>query len=297
VAQQASAIAFSMQSVQNRREQDMANTHEYNASAQEEFKHPASCFQGFVAGTIAGALCIFLFFHKKRAVKRDNEEVTRGAVENPVLERDVQSTAVRPSKNRSFNDERFKNFTSGFQSLVTAIGIIVGGVWVFITFFQLGTVNKARADIVALEHAAVEQPVLQIDLQTILKTEPKSNSRLIFVSAKLRNDGKRILEFKDCKIQVSRLNIDGSSITIDSKATTVLAQYINETGTPETMERRTLRPNQSRTVAIPITVPSTGNYLLQLATTYSGLELKNGNLAPSADVDIYAAEQSIVTVE
>jgi hypothetical protein len=67
----------------------------------------------------------------------------------------------------------FSKIAAGLQSIITAIGIIVGGAWVLYTFWHLGTAEKSRAELIDLdlkkrtgeEELAERQPILSIDLK------------------------------------------------------------------------------------------------------------------------------------
>ena len=63
------------------------------------------------------------------------------------------------------NEESFAKISAGIQSIVTALGIVVGGGWVLYTFGELGAVQKSRAEIAALEHQAIQEPVLLVDIK------------------------------------------------------------------------------------------------------------------------------------
>jgi hypothetical protein len=45
----------------------------------------------------------------------------------------------------SFDHEKFKNVAAGLQSVVTLLGICIGGVWILYTFWALGAGQKAKA--------------------------------------------------------------------------------------------------------------------------------------------------------
>ena len=82
------------------------------------------------------------------------------------------SDTTKPSRLASIDADRFNKFAGGLQSIVTALGIIIAGVWVLFTFRHLGTAEKSRAELAALEIRQREtqetlterQPILAIDL-------------------------------------------------------------------------------------------------------------------------------------
>jgi hypothetical protein len=49
--------------------------------------------------------------------------------------------------------EQFAKWASAAQSVVTAAGIIAGGLWVLFTFWNLRLVHRSRAEIAEIEAA------------------------------------------------------------------------------------------------------------------------------------------------
>jgi hypothetical protein len=137
------------------------------------------------------------------APKQKRSSLAPGFSRSPVMLQPTNDTDE--SSPRVFDHEEFKNIASGIQSLIAALGIIIGGILVVYNFWTLGTTNKARAEIAILEHNAVEQPVLQLDMQPTTVLDPERTGRLISVSVKLRNDGKRIVKLQPPSLLVSRL--------------------------------------------------------------------------------------------
>jgi hypothetical protein len=72
------------------------------------------------------------------------------------------------------NADDFSKIASGIQSIVTTIGIVIGGVWVLYTFWDLGSAEKAKLDIANAEQELANQqqePVLSISLKWGKPTE------------------------------------------------------------------------------------------------------------------------------
>jgi hypothetical protein len=47
--------------------------------------------------------------------------------------------------------DQFNKIAGGLQSIITALGIAVGGIWVLFTFQYLGTAEKSRAELAELD--------------------------------------------------------------------------------------------------------------------------------------------------
>jgi hypothetical protein len=179
------------------------------------------------------------------------------------------------------------------QSLVTTIGIVVGGIWVLYTFWDLGSSQKARLDIVESEQKTLEQPNLSVNFKWDTYGKTSQDKRFVSLLAVLRNDGRRALDVEKITVQVSRLS------PTDAVPTTLLElkpYVLDSDGKSHLMPTRTFRVGQARTLALPLPPLQYGNYIIQLRCEYHGLVLKDGQFYPSSDVAVEALEQSIVNV-
>jgi hypothetical protein len=200
--------------------------------------------------------------------------------------------------------DQFHKIAEGFQSIVTILGVIVGGAWVLFTFRHLGATEKARAELAELnlkqheteETLAERQPILAIDLRWETVGVAADDKRFVSLPAKLRNDGKRPLQFQDTEVLISRLSPETGEPAAGVKPLRLNAKMLEDDGTLSEPERRILRSGQTRTVAFLIPSLTPGNYLVQLQAEYEGLALKKGKFRKSTDDPIFAFEQSVVTV-
>jgi hypothetical protein len=205
---------------------------------------------------------------------------------------------------RRLDPDRFSKFASGLQSIAAAIAIVVGGLWVLYTFRELGTVEKSRAELAALdlkqrsteEELAERQPILSIELKWEASGGTADGKRFISMQAKLRNDGKKPVEFRAAEALISRLLQKSGQPDPDVKVLHINAQVLNNDGSVSGMPERILRTGQARTIAFltPPLIP--GNYLVQVQTIYDGMLLISGEFKRSADEEILAIEQSVVNV-
>jgi len=192
--------------------------------------------------------------------------------------------------------DQFAQWASAAQSIVTSIGIIAGGLWVFFTFWNLRLMHRSRAEIAEIEQRAVEQPVLSLAIQSDTTEAVSGEKRFISVCALLRNDGRRALEFWAAVLYVCRLSEESGQLDAGAPIFGAQAQILNDKGKLELMSSRILRQGQARTVAflVPPVVP--GRYLLQLHASYRGLILKNGDFEDSPDLPIQGVEQVVINV-
>ncbi|MCH8344077.1 MAG: hypothetical protein IH983_08810 [Planctomycetes bacterium] len=186
---------------------------------------------------------------------------------------------------------------AGVQSIVTLVAIVGAAAWALYTFWRLGTINRARAEITALERSAMEQPVLQIDVGMKPASQTATTHRHLAVTAKFRNDGKRTVVFQAPTLIVSRVAPGKDERLADGHVERLTARLLNEQGTLEPMPTRVLRAGQARTVAFFVSLPSPGHYLLQLKAIYYGAELRDGKFQQSADEPVEAIEQAVIEVQ
>ena len=192
--------------------------------------------------------------------------------------------------------EAFKNITAGAESIVTLVAIVVAGVWVLYTFWRLGALHKARAEIAALERSAVEEPVLQIDLQVLEPASQMPTARHdLSVSAKLRNDGQRTVIVTTPTLLLSRVADTGERAPV-TPTQRLSASLLSDGSSLSEMPARVLRAGQARTVAFFASVPSPGHYMIQFEAIYFGAVLRDGEFHQSEDVPVHAIEQAIAAV-
>jgi hypothetical protein len=200
--------------------------------------------------------------------------------------------------------ERFSKLASGVQSIITALGIVVGGLWVLYTFRELGTAEQSRAALaeldlkqrIALEELAERQPSLQVNLKWETSGAVTGGKRFLSLQAKIRNDGKHALEFGDTSLQISRLLEQSGEPDPEVAPLRLRPQTLGSDGKISDMPARVLRAAQERTIVFmaPTLVP--GSYLVQLQTVYNGLLLIDGQFQPTSEQPIQAVEQTIVNV-
>jgi hypothetical protein len=70
------------------------------------------------------------------------------------------------------NDERFNNLASGFQSIVLAIAVIIGGAWTLGTFYLLRQREQAKLELIQIEKQIEASDTQLKKLKYDLKTSP-----------------------------------------------------------------------------------------------------------------------------
>ncbi|HZZ25038.1 MAG TPA: hypothetical protein VFE60_21815 [Roseiarcus sp.] len=95
------------------------------------------------------------------------------------------------------NEESFSKISAGIQSIVSTIGIVVAGVWVLYTFSELGSTQKSRAEIAALERQTFQEPAsLALEIKPDVSFDSNNGRRQVRVDVVFRNDGKKVLQFE-----------------------------------------------------------------------------------------------------
>lgn len=204
--------------------------------------------------------------------------------------------------------ERFESITAGIQSIVTAIGIVVGAWWTWDTFRSVGTVKKAELEITGLQQSAARQPILQIDIQARPGASLQhKKARRLDVTVRLKNEGNWSLIFDTPSLAVTALPDGDGAPSTQRFNTRQDAQMANEQGRYEAMPERLLRAGQARTVAFSVPLPKGGPYLLEVRSQYAAGEFKdshaikghieNGVLVETDNDLIEAIEQMSVTLD
>jgi len=213
-------------------------------------------------------------------------------------------TKPHPFRPGSIDAEQFNKFAAGLQSIITTLGIIVGGAWVLFTFQYLSTAEKSRAELAALdlrqradqEALAERQPILAIDLKWETAGIVANGKRSISLHAKLQNDGKRPVQFRELEVLISRLLPQSGEPDPDVKPLRLGAKLLENDGTLADPPARILRSGQARTIAFLMPALTPGSYVVQLNVIYGGMVLNDGTFQRSSDEEISAIEQHVVNV-
>jgi hypothetical protein len=199
---------------------------------------------------------------------------------------------------RSLDSETLKNEAAAIQSIVTALGIVLGGAWALFSFWALGATARARAEIAKFEKDAAQQAVLEMEIQsTKIGATSAAGTRRIAVSAKFKNDGQRALSFCMPDWVIEKIDTDAKPAAIKENAWHGNTRVLEIDQMSVCQEWRVLRAGQTRTIAFFLTVPSPGQYMRQVNSLYAGTDLKIGLPDPAPDEPaIMALEQAALDV-
>ena len=194
--------------------------------------------------------------------------------------------------------ETFKNVADGIQSLVLAVGLIVGAVWTLWTFRHLATSQKASAELTEIERR--QQPGFAIAIDTKCSAKRPDGAYELFISLELRDDGRQNVRFnlnEPC-ILVAKLKAEsvGKDPVLEGKPWQLSSVLVGTEGLGHWTEDRYLRPGESRHLAFVTLVPSEGTYLIQATVTYWPIDLHDGELVESNGTGIEGVEQQAASV-
>src|SRR5690242_14465012 len=105
----------------------------------------------------------------------------------------------------AMNGDSFSKVAGGIQSLVTAAGIVIAGIWALYTFADLGSAEKARLDIAYTQQQLSnqqQQPVLSVAFKWSKAAAPINARYAVTVGVFLKNDGQMALDFKDTRLMM-----------------------------------------------------------------------------------------------
>lgn len=194
----------------------------------------------------------------------------------------------------SFDWDRFSKIPSAMQSIATTLGIIVGGVWVGVTFWALGTVQRSRGEMAQVDQMLAQQPVLQIDLHWDTFGETQGSKRYVALKASFHNNGKREIAFKGTKLCIVR-QVGGAG-EYNTNKTCFDPLWLDESGAFSKMQTRFFDPEQVRSIALLLPPLEPGNYFLQVESKYG---VSEDPLHPDEKLVrswFLAVEQSVVNV-
>jgi hypothetical protein len=195
------------------------------------------------------------------------------------------------------NAERLKNLSETAKNLITALAILVGGVWTLYTFRTLGEEQKSRSLLANIEattaNASAQRREAELKAQDFplgleLVVRPRGRRR-IYVSATLHNPGAGplVLTFREPTFRLARIvrTAGGPSLTAVAEGRAV---YLTAQGASPVPTRRLLG-QQTRRVPYLFDVAEPGDYLVQANVHYRD--------ESDAAEDTFAFEQEIVRVE
>lgn len=107
--------------------------------------------------------------------------------------------------------EKFKNIAAGVQSVIIALGVLIGGLWTYYTFGALRARYKAEAEIRQLELANRVQGVIDIEIKAEQVSSPNDTGRFIKIDIQAKNLGNRNLnlELPNHALTVAKVQPDG----------------------------------------------------------------------------------------
>lgn len=85
--------------------------------------------------------------------------------------------------------EKTKNISQAIQSIILSIAVLAGGCWTAWVFYKLDSIEKSKADLIALQNAADQKAVINIRL--VAEDERIDDMRIIKIKATLTNTGKK----------------------------------------------------------------------------------------------------------
>jgi hypothetical protein len=196
--------------------------------------------------------------------------------------------------------EGFDKLASGIQHVVTAAGIVVGGIWVLYTFWGQHVIQKASLDVAKteleirkIEQDSLQQPVLHMTIRTGITSD---DGYPISMTALFRNEGKLALSSQDSELSLTQLLDEKGSEAEKVQPIRVKAKILESSGTLSDMPLRVLRAGQERNLAFLIPKLAAGTYFVELRTKYAGMQIINGQFESSSDETIEAIDQTVLRV-
>jgi hypothetical protein len=214
----------------------------------------------------------------------------------------MHRTETRPARSvlerraMQFEPGTFKDIAAGVQSIVIALGLLVGGGWTLYTFRTLGSAQKASAELLAIERD--QQPGFQLDIDADVKQPDATGPYELLIRLEIRNAGKRSvsLDFSDPSVLVGKLKfVESAGAKLDGQPQKLSVFYISEQGLGP-QEERYLRSGDVRHLAYVCYVSTPGLYLIQAQVPYAAVDPDRESHGDLHDRAILALEQRTVSV-
>jgi len=156
--------------------------------------------------------------------------------------------------------EHFKNLADGIQSIIIALGVLIGGGWALFRFRTLKDIEKAKADLEKLKRDLLERGNLKIEMQASQFDASDGSVQYISITLVITNVGNRteIIRWSHSKIGAALIECaaDGSMRLGGEIRAQVFSLYI-------TLKASTIDPGNSEQYAALIPVEKTGTYFLE----------------------------------
>ena len=170
------------------------------------------------------------------------------------------------TKQQLLNDhERFKNISSGVQSLVIACAVVIGGVWTAYVFDAQLSVENARAQLQKLQTELSRRPVLDFELSAKqISVTGEDDAPNVFVTITIRNSGNSDtrINWEPSPIFYGKIqSFNDPDYTIKSASTSKL-YVINESGGLNYIEGTGVRVGEKKQYQALFRTEGPGVYLI-----------------------------------
>jgi hypothetical protein len=101
--------------------------------------------------------------------------------------------------------EAFKNLAAAIQSLIIALGVLVGGIWALYRFRTLKTIEKAQAELERAKRELASRGILEVRLEASQLTSTDGFGGYIHLLMTLKNvgSGTEVIRWSDSRIEAA----------------------------------------------------------------------------------------------
>ena len=210
---------------------------------------------------------------------------------------------------KEIDHDKFKNIASGVQSLVIALGVLIGGVWTLYLFTSLNTRARALAEFEELKRKN-HQGVITIDIKAEQEDIPDDKGRSIKINIQATNlgDSNSKLKLGDSPLIVIKLQPDNEGRLHKEWVKTSDIPYFNpdKLASPdskpgdliEPQDIELLRAGQTESFPTWFHVEEAGLYFIEFAPELTGDDLKKVQQATGEPNRIFRATgQTFIVVK
>lgn len=106
----------------------------------------------------------------------------------------------------------FKELCESIQSLVIAVGVIIGGVWAIYRFLRLMEIDKAKSELLQIKQQIEERGTIKLDVS--IEKLVDNNHFIVIANVKIVNIGNRVevLDLADYDANVFKIDVNADAI-------------------------------------------------------------------------------------
>jgi hypothetical protein len=165
--------------------------------------------------------------------------------------------------------QAFSNVTSGIQSVVITVAVVIGGIWALYRFSTLKEIARAKAELQEIQKRLFERGILDIQVQENEIGHMGESIHYVKMDVTIHNTGNRTEVINWSKSGAYATSVGAKADGDLEFAETIASRYV----TPESeVPASSILPGQTRQLSFLFALRSRGIYHLMFRATVSSPE-------------------------